>query len=254
MAQLIKRLYGWLPDIPDHRDLMFSAPKIAMKALPPVINLRPQCPPVYDQGQLGSCTANAIAGAFQFEEMKQNLNVFIPARLFIYYNERVIENTINYDSGGFIRDGMKSINGVGVCSESTLPYDISKFTDKPSDACFTEASQHKSVSYQRIVNDLNQLKGCLADGYPFIFGFSVYESFESEEVAKSGQLSMPSQGERQVGGHAVMAVGYNENQNQFIIRNSWGDQWGIQGYFTMPYEYLTNDNLADDFWTLRLVV
>ena len=97
------------------------------------------------------------------------------------------------------------------------------------------------------------MKGCLASGYPFVLGFTVYQSFESDTVAQTGHAPMPGPNEQTIGGHAVLAVGYDDSQNWFIIRNSWGTGWGMQGYFTLPYDYLTNDNLADDFWTIRLV-
>jgi C1A family cysteine protease len=97
------------------------------------------------------------------------------------------------------------------------------------------------------------MKGCLASGYPFVFGFSVYESFESQEVKQTGRVPMPSPNEQLLGGHAVLAVGYDDSQRRFIVRNSWGKDWGMQGYFTIPYAYLLDDNLADDFWTIRQV-
>src|ERR1700747_2514934 len=132
----IKR-YGWIPDIPDQRDYLYAAPPAFLRALPARIDLRKQCPPVYDQGQLGSCTANGIGAAIQFDRMKQQLKPdFIPSRLFIYYNERVMENTVNSDSGAAIRDGIKSVNKQGVCPETEWPYDIAKFTKKPPAACY----------------------------------------------------------------------------------------------------------------------
>lgn len=97
------------------------------------------------------------------------------------------------------------------------------------------------------------MKGCLASGYPFVFGFSVYESFESQAVAQTGIVPMPSPNEQLLGGHAVLAVGYDDEQGRFIVRNSWGKDWGMEGYFTIKYDYLLNDNLADDFWTIRRV-
>jgi C1A family cysteine protease len=251
MAYKIKR-YGWVADLPDHRDLMYAAPMQVLAALPTSADLRSSCPPVYDQGQLGSCTANAIAAAVEFDLMKQNED-FMPSRLFIYFNERVIEGTVDSDSGAQIRDGIKSVASQGDCPESEWPYDISKFTNKPPQKCFDDAVQHKAVQYQRTIRDLNQMKGCLASGYPFVFGFTVYQSFESQEVAKSGHASMPSSGEQSVGGHAVVAVGYDDSQGWFIVRNSWGTGWGMEGYFTLPYAYLLNENLSDDFWTIRVV-
>jgi C1A family cysteine protease len=247
--------YGWVPDIPDQRDHLYAAPVATLKKLPPKVDLRPQCPAViYNQGLLGSCTGNAIAAALQFERMKQKLKPdFIPSRLFIYYNERVIEGTVDSDSGAQLRDGIKTVAAQGDCPETQWPYDIAKFATKPPAACYREALKYKAVLYQRLVQTTNQMKGCLASGYPFVFGFAVYESFEGPEVARTGVAPMPASSEKQLGGHAVLAVGYDDAQQRFIVRNSWGDGWGMQGYFTLPYAYLADDNLAADFWTIRVV-
>lgn len=245
--------YGWIPDLPDHRDLVYAAPTAALAALPTNVDLRSQCPPVYDQGQLGSCTGNAIAGAIEFERLKQGLSDFVPSRLFIYYNERVMENTVNSDAGAQIRDGIKSVAKQGAPPEDDWPYDITQFAVKPPQQAYTDASKNKVTSYQRVTRTLNQFKGCLASGYPFVLGFTCYSAFESAAVAQSGHLSMPQSGETVVGGHAVVGVGYDDANQWFIIRNSWGANWGMSGYFTMPYQYLMEPNLSDDFWTIRLV-
>jgi C1A family cysteine protease len=245
--------YGWLPDLPDQRDFSYAAPAPLLKKLAPAIDLRPQCPPVYDQGQLGSCTANAIGGAIEFELMKQKAAVFMPSRLFIYYNERVIENTVNTDNGAQIRDGIKTVNQQGVCTEDSWPYNTSEFAQKPYAVCYQAALNNKVLSYQRITRTVAQMEACLADGYPFVFGFTVYDSFESPEVAKTGILNMPAKSEKVAGGHAVVAVGYNHAQQRFIVRNSWNTTWGQKGYFTIPYAYLLNEHLSDDFWTIRMV-
>ena len=246
--------YGWIPDLPDARDRLYSAPMAVMAALPAKVDLRPQCPPVYDQGQLGSCTANAIGGAIQFDRMKQNLTPnFVPSRLFIYYNERVIEGTVSTDSGAQIRDGIKSVAKQGACPEPDWPYDIAKFAVRPPTADYREALHDRAVTYSRLTQNTNLLKGCLASGYPFVFGFTVYESFESQAVAQSGVVPMPSPNEQVLGGHAVLAVGYDDSTQRFIVRNSWGTSWGMAGYFTMPYAYVTDPNLADDIWTIRLI-
>ncbi len=247
--------YGWIPDIPDERDHLYAAPVVNLAKLPARVDLRPQCPKVvYDQGELGSCTSNAIAGAIQFERHKQKLKPdFVPSRLFIYYNERVIEGTVASDNGASIRDGIKSVATLGDCPETLWPYDIRKFATKPSAAAFKQALKYRAVQYQRVSRILNQMKGCMASGYPFVFGFSVYDSFESAAVAKTGVVPMPAPSETLLGGHAVLAVGYDDAAQRFIVRNSWGPKWGMTGYFTMPYNYLLDAGLSDDFWTIRAI-
>ena len=245
--------YGWQRDLPDHRDYLYAAPPPTPVPLPAAVDLRPQCPPVYDQGQLGSCTANAIAAAIQFDRLKQKLPDFTPSRLFIYYNERVMEHSVASDSGAQIRDGIKSVAQLGDCPEPEWPYVIAKFKTKPPAKSYAEALKYKAVSYQRVTQTLAQLKGCLAAGWPFVFGFTVYESFESATVAKSGHAALPKSGESVVGGHAVAAVGYDDAKQWLVVRNSWGAQWGLKGYFTLPYAYVTDASLASDFWTIRVV-
>jgi C1A family cysteine protease len=247
--------FGWKPELPDHRDLPYAAMRLSLEkplALPAQVDLRPHCPPVYDQAQLGSCTANAIAGAFQFDRRKQNLPDFVPSRLFIYYNERAMEGSVPTDAGAFIRDGIKSVGKQGVCKETQWPYNISKFAAKPPKSCYTNAMKYKAITYFRLNNaNLDELKSCLAAGYPFVFGFVVYNSFFQGDT-NHGLVPMPGN-EPTIGGHAVLAVGYNDTTQRFTIRNSWGPTKGDQGYYYMPYQYLTTTSLSDDFWTVRTV-
>ena len=258
--------YGWSPDLPDQRDYVYAAPLRRLGRLPARTDLRAQCPAVYDQGLIGACTANAIAAAIEFDLIKQKAADFIPSRLFIYYNERAMEHTVPLDNGAQLRDGIKSVNQLGVCPESQWPYVPTpanpgtnlwpigaKPAQKPPSTCYREALNHQVVSYQRVDRDLVQMKGCLAAGYPFVFGFTVYESFESATVKRTGVLNLPSVSEGVVGGHAVLAVGYDDAAKRFIVRNSWGAKWGQQGYFTIPYKYLLTASLARDFWTIRMV-
>jgi C1A family cysteine protease len=246
----INAWYGWVPDRPDQRDKLYAAIAAPPRKLPASVDLRAGCSPVEDQGQLGSCTANALVGNLEFLERKAGEPATDLSRLFVYYNERVLEGTVGEDAGAMLRDGVKTLVKQGVCTERTWPYIISKFTVKPPAACYKQALTHQLISYHRILT-LREMKQCLAEGYPFVFGFTVYESFESEAVAQTGQVNLPEPSERSLGGHAVMAVGYDEAAKRFTVRNSWGTDWGIAGCFTMPYGYLDNRNLADDFWTLR---
>ena len=253
MTRKIQR-YGWTPDLPDHRDHLYATPPHVMAALPKSADLRPQCPPVLDQGDLGSCTANAIANAHYFDQLKQkDASTFLPSRLFIYYNERAMEGTIKSDAGAQIRDGIKTLAQQGACPEKLWPYVITKFAAKPPATAFTAAEKSQAIQYQRVTQTLTQLKGCLAEGYPFVFGFSVYESFESDAVAKTGKMPMPAPKEKNLGGHAVLAVGYDDSKQVFTVMNSWNTTWGDKGFFYMPYAYMTDSNLASDFWTVRKV-
>ncbi len=258
MPQIRIARFGWVPDLPDHRDHLYAAPVVALAALPPSVDLRSKFSiPAYDQGQLGSCTANAIAAAMEFDLIKEKVqDPFTPSRLFIYYNERAMEGSVGQDAGAQIRDGVKSVNKSGAPPEKLWPYSDQNpgpFEQKPPNAVYQEAAKHKVTVYQRVARALTQMKGCLAAGYPFVFGFTVYESFESQAVAQTGVVPMPGQNENVLGGHAVLAMGYDDATTRFRVRNSWGPSWGDRGYFTMPYAYLLDSNLADDFWTLRVV-
>jgi len=246
------RKYGWKVDTPDQRDIQYKPDEIKINKK---VDLRKQCPGIYNQGKLGSCTANAIAAAYEFNEIKQDENsIFTPSRLFIYYNERYMEKSTEYDSGANIRDGIKSVNKQGVCNETDWPYDINKFTVKPNDECYKDANNHKSIQYKRIKHDIDDMKKCISGGLPFVFGFGVYESFESKNVAETGLMPIPKKNEKLLGGHAVMAVGYDDLNENFIIRNSWGIEWGDRGYFYMPYSFIENEKMCSDFWCIEKII
>ena len=246
--------YGWVHDDPDSRDHRYVAPPEVLGSLPEKADLRPLFPPAYDQRRMNSCTANAIAAAMQFEEIRQGSpKTRTPSRLFIYYSERVIEGSVGEDAGARIRDGIKVVAKQGDCPEELWPYLKRNLKMRPPMECYERARRYKAVEYQRIGRKLEDLKSCLASGFPFVFGFKVFESFEGKAVKRTGRLRMPRKGEKLVGMHAVLAVGYNEAWERFVVRNSWGKKWGMKGYFTMPYEYLTSRELALDFWTIRFV-
>lgn len=261
---MMQRRYGWRPDVPDQRDHLFAAPPRA--PLPKTANLSPLVTRVFDQGELGSCTANAIATAFIMNERQQVSQPMTPSRLFIYYNERAMEGTIREDAGAMIRDGIKSVAKQGVCAEQRWPYIISKFTQKPPAALYREALEHQVLAYARVPRDLRSFRAALARGYPIVFGFSVYESFENAIVAKTGVAPLPRPSERLLGGHAVVAVGYTDvaakcgrktwPANTLLCQNSWGAAWGYEkpsGCFSLPYGYIESPDLSDDFWTIKTV-
>jgi C1A family cysteine protease len=245
--------YGWRPDTPDIRDHLFAVSP--PRTLPKSVSLRKQMPPVYDQGQLGSCTANSIGAILQLNQLKQKEpDAATPSRLFIYYNERLMEGTVNEDSGAEIRDGIKSVAQLGAPPETTWPYDITKFAKKPPAKAYSEAKKHQAVRYSRVAQDTVPIQSVLASGYAISFGFTVYSSFETN-VGKDGVVPMPDPAEKVLGGHAVVAVGYKPIKNQlyFECRNSWGPTWADHGYFWLPAAYVTSASLASDFWVIQQV-
>lgn len=242
--------YGWKRDLPDHRDQKIYFNETSINN----VDLREKCPDIYDQGKLGSCTANAIAFAYEFDQIKQKEeNPFIPSRLFIYYNERDLDGTVDSDSGSTLRSGIKTINSIGVCKETEWAYDITQFNVKPPTILYEEASNHRGVKYKKINQCISQLQMALKNGYPIVFGVSVYESFESLEAYNTGHISMPNIDEKMLGGHAITLVGFNDKKRQFIFRNSWGNEWGDKGYGYIPYNYVTDPNLSGDFWIIEKV-
>jgi C1A family cysteine protease len=240
--------FGWKNSVPDFRDFRYTPP-MTLAASPPLVDLRSMCPAVYDQGSLGSCTAQAIAGLVEYLKKKQNLRAFTPSRLFIYYNERVLEGTVQVDAGATIRSGFKVISQLGNPHESLWWYNISKFAVKPNLGVYRDGLNSQILRYSRVDNSrLDDMRACLAGGFPIVGGFAVYQSFQTSRVATTGIVPMPMRSERMLGGHAILVVGYDDAKQMFIVRNSWG-LWGDKGYCYMPYSYLCNMQLADDFWT-----
>ncbi|OLQ08589.1 putative peptidase C1-like protein [Symbiodinium microadriaticum] len=252
--------FGWHPDLPDHRDHHMVFNTVRDKE---IIDLRPLNGgfPIFEQGNLGSCTANALAAAFHFTLHKMTVEDhkdfadFTPSRLFIYYNERVVEGSVNRDAGAMIRDGIKTMAKLGVCPESVWKYDDGPdfFKQQPDSKAYEIAAKCKVMGYARVKQTLDQLKMCIKSGYPFVFGFAVLSSFQTAEVARTGKMVMPQPHEKQLGGHAVCAVGYDDFQQCFIVRNSWGAEWGDKGYFYMPYHYILHPLLCSDFWAINWV-
>jgi len=245
------RIYGWSPQLSDQRDFLYEPKTETLQTLPTLVDLRPKCPPVYDQGQLGSCTGNGIAFIHEFDQLKQNEVSFLPSRLAIYYDERKLEGTIKSDAGANIRDGIKVIASTGTASEILWPYDITKFTKAPPTKYYTAAKLHTSITYKSVLNDLPTIKASLAELFPIVFGFTVYASFESDAVATTGIMPMPKKGEQVLGGHCVAMVGYDDSKQVIICRNSWGADWGMAGYFTMPYAFLAKN--CSDLWQVSQV-
>jgi len=220
--------------------------------LPAHVDLRRQCPPIYNQGLLNSCSAHALGAAVWFEALKRDFKLALrPSRLFLYYIERSIERQPRCNVPVSLRDGHKALKRFGVCKESQWRYVTGKFSIRPPQECFEAAAAVRLTQFARVKRDLRHLKACLASGNAITMGMSVYESFESRRVKRTGVVPMPEPDERLLGGHAVLVVGYRDENQSFIVRNSWGAKWGHSGYCFIPYEYLmSGKHYAWDFWTI----
>jgi C1A family cysteine protease len=224
-------------------------PTLKTDSLPEIVDLRknPNMPVVYDQGNLGSCTAQVLCAAYDFVKPGD----FMGSRLFLYYNERVLGNDVSNDSGATMGDGIKSITTHGLCRENHWPYDIAQFATKPPDVCYELALADKALKVYNVPRTLNAMQATLASGLPFVAGIRIYSSFESNLVTKTGVASMPKRRDQLLGGHAVLVCGYNSKY--WIFRNSWGVDWGVRGYGYLPLEYLTNKNLSSDIWCISKI-
>lgn len=250
-----ERKFGWIKDSTKNENDYHKFKLVKNIDTITKIDLRPKCPPVLDQGKLGSCTAFAGSTIFQFAEMKQGVNdPIIPSTLFIYYNTRALEGKVNVDSGAELFNVIFTLKTTGTCSETLWPYIPTAFDIKPPDECYVQSLKHKCILSKKIIQTLPQMKQCLIEGFPFIIGFYVYESFQSSRAKESGIISMPNiRTEELLGGHAVVVVGFNDKKQIFIVQNSWGRKWGDAGYCYIPYAYLTDPKLADDLWAILSV-
>jgi C1A family cysteine protease len=229
-------------------------PRAAVRRrLPDVVDLRPHCPPVYDQLHLNSCSANALAAAIRFDEIRDGHRRAAPSRLFIYFTERDLSGVSGQNVAVSLRDGYRAIAKVGACPERMWPYDARRFRRAPSVACYRAARRHLAIEYYRIRRTIAHLRACLAERYPFVCGVAVHKSFLSRRVKASGLVPLPGARDAYVGGHAMLAVGYDHPRRLFIVRNSWGRTWGHHGYGYLPYRYFESSALAWDFWTMRRV-
>lgn len=267
---------GWVRGLPDQRDRRYTFGAAA--AVAPQVDLRAtgNVPAIWNQQDIGSCVPHGVGFAYVFSLRAQGLiakpDDYLPSRLFVYYNGRVIENTVDSDSGLTITDGIKELNRYGAPPESGWPYVTSRFTEKPPEASYREGLLHEAVKYAQVGQTPNEMRACLTAGLPFVIGFTVYDSFQSSATASNGVMLMPRSTERVLGGHCIAAVGYlpgsalraaftkqgettvniSDSTMYYIMRNSWGWEWGHNGYCFMPEQYLTG-NLSDDFWTVQTV-
>ena len=257
----MKRKYGWIKQKLDARDIKYSLDRLL--PIKSVTLDKTKFPTVWNQQQLGACTSFGWGFAVMFDLMNNHAQEvaesgYSPSQLFIYFHERLIEGKVGEDSGAQIRDGAKAINKYGVCDYTLWPYHPETFTNEPTPEMLADALKYTSIQYKSIDNTNKQaIVDALQNGFPVVFGMSVYSSFESDAVAQSGKVPYPDvQNEKLLGGHCQVIVGYQEGDGDddvFEVRNSWGEDWGQQGYCTIPTRYLCNSDLASDFWILQLI-
>lgn len=246
MSKILKKL-GWYRDLPDNRDLKLAKIEQPTVTLPPVFHNTTA--EIWDQGQLGSCTGHGAGRAMAFDYQKQNGGKIMPSRLQLYYNARRLEFSTKEDSGATIRDVIKGASKYGVAPESLWPYDIAKFAKAPPKKAASAATHFKAIKYQSVPQDDITIRSLLAGQNLIVIGFSVYDSFESDQTSQTGNVTMPSGS--QLGGHCVALTGYDETG--YFFDNSWGSGWGNGGGGHFPKEYILDPGLAGDFWVVNTV-
>lgn len=247
----VKRKLGLIPQGPDARDIPAKVPEDFLRALPPRKFKITQLPKPFDQGSLGSCTANMILGMVQYLRNRQGLSQKIFSRLAQYYWTRVVMGTVNSDSGASIRDTFKTMNKQGAAVEALWPYLVSKFKEKPNAATVADAAKRKTIGYGAVDQTEIAVKTQIAAGNPVGFGFAVWSSFYN--IGKDGLMKMPDVARERIEGyHAVYAYGYDDDEQMVYIRNSWGSGWGLGGDFKMPYKFFFDRAMTFDHWTAWL--
>ena len=245
--------YGYRRDLKDGRDRVFAPNPAALKSLPVSVDLRQWCPPVMDQGAIGSCSAHAITGALRFALIKSGKPDEPLSRLQLYYDERAVEGTTASDSGAELRDGIKCAAKIGVAHEALWPYDVAKFKRKPTKKVYSDALKFTALTYERVEVDATKLKAALVGGSPVVIGISVFTAFEGDDVAKTGVVPMPDEKDAPIGGHAMLAIGYGQKPGYFTVQNSWASDWGSNGLCFIPEAYLGSSLLGSDYWQISNV-
>lgn len=249
--------FGWVRQKPDSRDQLFLVPRRITASLPPAFDLSAGMPGQLDQENIGSCGPNTASEHIQYDQKVQSDIVVPPSRLFTYWTTRYLMGTVGEDSGVDNRTLAKALNKYGFCAETEWPYITSKFTLQPPSSCFVNALQNRITSYATVAQVLSQMKGTIVSGFPFVFGFTVFPSMLTDQVAETGIVPMPSPAESAVGGHDVLIYSYSDKRGTFKFRNHWmnapGEPWGSAGDGEIPYEYCVNPNLAGDFWVYNAV-
>jgi C1A family cysteine protease len=254
---LQKKLYKFestlnhMESLEDLRDYIFS--KTVSISGNTIVDLRDKFKPAYNQLSIGSCASNATCAVYEYITNTRLKKDYMPSRLGLYYDARVLAGWPDKDNGSYIRDNFKVAAKQGLYSEILWPYVVKNVFFKPSARCYKEANKHQAIVYEKVPQKLESICAALNADLPIVFGFKVYSNFMSIKTASSGILNMPGIKDIYKGRHAVVLVGYDLEKKIFIVRNSWGSNWGQKGYFTMPFDYVLSNSLSFDFWLMRKV-
>jgi C1A family cysteine protease len=233
----------------------YQADRFQTKDLPPRVDLRPHLTCVEDQAEVSSCTANALAGAYEYLAKRALGEAGDVSRLFIYYNAREYDGGVTGDTGCTIASAIQVLQELGACNELTWTYDQQRINQRPLPEAYDEALNFLIEEAHELEIDLDAMKHCLAEGYPFAFGLTLFASFD--RAGKRGLVPMPNpdgeDGREAHGAHAMLCVGYSDQSQAFIVRNSWGEAWGDRGYCYIPYDYLANPEYCDECWAVRAI-
>ena len=237
--------------VPDRRDHLVKVLRRGGARMPAAVNHKASLPYVFDQGPIGSCTANCAGSMHSWMTRRSSGELFVPSRLFLYYNTRELHGTTGFDSGATLRNTMRALKGSGVCGEATWPYLHENLFTKPTPESYVEGATRQALSYAAVPISLTGMKNVVASR-PFVLGILVYSSFFHPNVARTGNVPVPdTRKEQLLGGHAILVLGYDDRRKAFYCRNSWGTGWGLRGDFYLPYAYATNRRLAFDAWVLH---
>jgi C1A family cysteine protease len=252
------RWYGWKRSIPSIYDYEFVIPRRygLISAVPRKANNKSICPPVMEQGSIGSCVANATTAAMRADRVSQRLSDIPLSRLQLYWDGREAEGDLEVDAGMEVRTAFKLANKNGVAPETLWPYDVKKWREKPPLEVYVASKANAALEYARVDQNIHAIKAALASGHLVVFGMVVYESFESAKTERTGIVQMPNpKGERDHGGHCMYLHSYDDDADPTRVwgTNSWGTDWGFLGDFSIPWNYVCHRNLADDFWVVTTV-
>jgi C1A family cysteine protease len=237
--------YKLRADPKDFRDILYTRVCTPLKK---IVDLRPWASKIEEQGHLGSCTGNAVVGAYELLQNYKNTYQLDLSRLFVYYNSRLLEGAVNQDEGAYIRDAIKALREYGICEETLWPYRIDRFAMTPDENSYNDAKKRNIKNYYRLTS-IDDIIDALNNNLPVVFGMLVYSTFD-EVTPIDYIVKIPSKYESPIGAHAMTLVGYDLDKELLLCRNSFGVNWGNDGYCWIPFDYAKSEFI--DMWVFDI--